>query len=149
MAYLLDTNHCFLLIARAPQLVVAMTTRGAEQFLTSVIVAGELRYGAAVSERHLENAQAVENFLGQIDQVLPSPRTAKYYADLKSRVLVEFGPRDRARRRGFDLTRLGFTDNDLWIAASAIEHNAILVSSDSDYRRMGEVSDLVVENWLA
>jgi tRNA(fMet)-specific endonuclease VapC len=148
MAYLLDTNHCFLLIARVPQLVAVMAERSVEQFMTSVIVAGELRYGAAVSERSLENAQAVEDFLGRIDQVLISPRTAQHYADLKSSLLAEFGPRDRARRRGFDLTKLGFTDNDLWIAASAIEHNAILVSSDSDYRRMGEVSDLLVENWL-
>ena len=148
MAYLLDTNHSFLLIARTPRLVAMMTTRAAEQFMTSAIVAGELRYGAAVSERSLENIQAVEDFLDRIDQVPISPGTAQHYADLKSRLLREFGPRDRARRRGFDLTKLGFTDNDLWIAASAIEHNAILVSSDSDYRRMGGVSDLVVENWL-
>ena len=47
MAYLLDTNHCFLLIARDPRLVAAATERATEQLATSVIVAGELRYGAA------------------------------------------------------------------------------------------------------
>ena len=63
MPYLLDTNHCFLLIARAPRLVEAVTTRSAAQLMTSVIVAGELRYGAAVSERSRENALAIEDFL--------------------------------------------------------------------------------------
>lgn len=148
MAYLLDTNYCFLLIARDPRLAAVARERGAEQLATSVIVAGELRYGAAISERNRENAAAVEDFLGRIDQFLISPATAQLYADLKSRLLGEYGPRERARRRSFDLTRLGFTDNDLWIAASAIEHDAVVVSDDGDYRRMTAVSDFEVETWL-
>jgi tRNA(fMet)-specific endonuclease VapC len=90
----------------------------------------------------------VEDFLGRIDQLLISAATAQHYADLKSALLTEYGPRERARRRGFDLTRLGFTDNDLWIAAGAIEHDAVLVSNDGDYRRMTNVSNLRVETWL-
>jgi tRNA(fMet)-specific endonuclease VapC len=113
-----------------------------------VIVAGELRYGAAVSERSRENAAAVEDFLGRIDQLLISPATAQHYSDLKSRLLAEYGPRERARRRAFDLAKIGFTDNDLWIAASAIEHDAVLVSDDSDYGRMSGVSNLEVQTWL-
>lgn len=148
MTYLLDTNHCFLLIARDPRLAMAARERAAEQFATSVIVGGELRYGAAVSERNRENAAAVEDFLGRIDQFLISPATAQHYADLKSRLLAEYGPRERARRRAFDLTSLGFTDNDLWIAASAIEHDAVVVSDDGDYRRMTAVFDFEVETWL-
>ena len=148
MAYLLDTNHCFLLIARDPRLTAAAVAHAAEQLTTSVIVAGELRYGAAVSEHSRENAAVVEDFLGRIDQLLISPATAQHYADLKSRLLAEYGPRERARRRAFDLVKIGFTDNDLWIAASAIEHHAVLVSDDGDYRRMSSVSDLAVETWL-
>jgi tRNA(fMet)-specific endonuclease VapC len=148
MAFLLDTNHCFLLIARDSRLVAAAAARAAERVTTSVVVAGELRYGAAVSERNRENAAAVEDFLGRIDQLLILPATTQHYADLKSRLLAEYGPRERSRRRGFDLAKLGFTDNDLWIAASAIEHQAVLVSDDSDYRRMADVSNLSVETWL-
>ena len=148
MAHLLDTNHCFLLLARDPRLAAAAAARGAEQLTTSVIVAGELRYGAAVSERNLENAAAVEDFLGRIDQLLISPATAQHYAHMKARLLAVYGPRERARRRAFDLAKIGFTDNDLWIAASAIEHDAVLVSDDGDYRRMSGVSSLKVETWL-
>jgi len=122
--------------------------RQADQMTTSVIVAGELRYGAAVSERAQENAIAVEDFLGRIDQLLISPATAQQYSDLKSRLLFKYGPRERARRRGFDLAKLGFTENDLWIAATAMERELVLVSNDTDYRRMAEVATLDVETWL-
>jgi predicted nucleic acid-binding protein len=36
------------------------------------------------------------------------------------------------------------SDNDLWIAATAIYHNAILVAADKDYTGL---SGLTVENW--
>ena len=45
--------------------------------------------------------------------------------------------------------RLGFTDNDLWIAASAVERQAILVSEDPDFRRMAALESLNVESWLS
>ncbi len=101
-----------------------------------------------MSERAQENAIAVEDFLGRIDQLLISPATAQHYSDLKSRLLFKYGPRERARRRRFDLARLGFTENDLWIAATAIERDLVLVSNDTDYRRMADVATLEVENWL-
>jgi tRNA(fMet)-specific endonuclease VapC len=44
--------------------------------------------------------------------------------------------------------KLGFTDNDLWIAASAIEQGAVLMSDDADYRRISQIDRLVIENWL-
>lgn len=148
MAYLFDTNHCFRLIARDPGIVAALAARAAARIVTSVVVAGELRYGAAISERRRENAIAVEEFLGRIDQLPVSAATAQHFADLKARLLSEYGPRERARRRGFDLATLGFTDNDLWIAATAIEHDAVLISDDGDYARMAEVNTLTVESWV-
>ena len=35
-------------------------------------------------------------------------------------------------------------ENDLWIAATAMDRNAVLVSSDSDFRRIG---GLALEDW--
>lgn len=142
MAYLLDTNHCFRLIARDPRLVAAVEARPSARLMTSVVVAGELRYGASISEQRRENAMAAEDFLGRIDQLPISPATAQRYADLKASLLTKYGPKERARRRTFDLTTLGFTDNDMWIAASALEHDAIVVTEDSDYLRMAEVEKI-------
>ncbi|HUP49526.1 MAG TPA: type II toxin-antitoxin system VapC family toxin [Thermoanaerobaculia bacterium] len=148
MPYLLDTNHCFRLIARDSGMVEAVKSRPAARLMTSVVVAGELRYGAAISERWRENAAAVEDFLGRIDQTPVSPATAQYYADLKSRLLSAYGPKNRLQRRNFDLASLGFSDNDLWIAASAMERDAIVVTADGDYARLAEAGTLTVENWL-
>ncbi|MEA2239872.1 MAG: tRNA(fMet)-specific endonuclease VapC [Thermoanaerobaculia bacterium] len=149
MPYLLDTNHCFRLIARDERILAALRERPSERLMTSVVVAGELRYGALISERRIENSVAVEDFLGRIDQVAVSPAISQIYADLKAGILLRLGPKDRAKRRSFDLTKLGFTDNDLWIAASALERDAIVVTEDPDFRRMATLEPLNVENWLS
>lgn len=148
MPYLLDTNHCFRLIARDTRLHAVLADRPSAWLMTSVVVAGELRYGALISERRHDNALAVEDFLGRIDQVAISPAVAQFYADLKAALLLEFGPRDRSRRRDFDLAALGFTDNDLWIAACALERDAIIVTADADFERMSVLSALRQESWL-
>jgi tRNA(fMet)-specific endonuclease VapC len=149
MPYLLDTNHCFRLIARDERVFAALNARPLERLMTSVVVAGELRYGALISERLIENSLSVEDFLGRIDQIAISPAISQIYADLKARILMKVGPKDRFRRRAFDLAKLGFTDNDLWIAASALERNAVVVSEDSDFQRIAELEQLEVENWLS
>ena len=112
-----------------------------------MIVAGELYYGAAKSEHVENNWLAVDRFLNLIDVVPISSSVAGEYARLKSALLDRFGPRERARRRNFDLATLGFGDNDLWIAATAIDRGAVLVSADPDFERMANVVDLVVEDW--
>jgi len=43
---------------------------------------------------------------------------------------------------------LGISDNDLWIACTAIEHNLKIVSQDSDFSRMKEVMNISLESWL-
>jgi tRNA(fMet)-specific endonuclease VapC len=91
----------------------------------------------------------VEDFLGRIDQVAISPAISQVYADLKAATLLKLGPKDRIKRRNFDLAKPGFTDNDLWIAASALERNAIIVSEDPDFRRIAILESLNVDNWLS
>lgn len=149
MPYLLDTNHCFRLIAKDERILAALRERPLERLMTSVVVAGELRYGALISERRLENSRSAEDFLGRIDQIAISPAISQVYADLKAEILRKLGPKARSKRRSFDLRRLGFSDNDLWIAASAIERDAVVVSEDADFRRIAAVESLEVENWLS
>jgi tRNA(fMet)-specific endonuclease VapC len=130
-------------------MLAALRERPLDRLMTSVVVAGELRYGALISERRIENSLAVEDFLGRIDQVAISPAISQVYADLKAGILQKVGPKDRTKRRSFDLTKLGFTDNDLWIAASALERGATVVSEDPDFRRMATLESFKVENWLS
>ncbi|MBN4003760.1 PIN domain-containing protein [Nostoc sp. LPT] len=39
-------------------------------------------------------------------------------------------------------------ENDLWIAATALRHSLILVTSDSDFQRMRQVRKFPVESWI-
>ncbi|WP_373270749.1 PIN domain-containing protein [Nostoc sp. T09] len=46
------------------------------------------------------------------------------------------------------MTDLGFDENDLWIAAVALQYSLIVVSADSDFQRIQQVRKLSVESWL-
>jgi tRNA(fMet)-specific endonuclease VapC len=43
--------------------------------------------------------------------------------------------------------KLGFKENDLWIAAIAKQHDLTVVFADSDFRRIRLVEDLKIESW--
>lgn len=144
---LLDTNHCFRIIAADPHFLEHLDAVGSESIVTSTVVAGELYYGAARSERAAENWSAVSRFLHALDVLPISSAVASEYGRLKAALLDRFGPRERAKRRDFEMTRLGFGDNDLWIAATVLDRGAVLVSADPDFRRMADVVALKVDNW--
>ena len=144
---LLDTNHCFRIIAADPHLLRRLDDIGSETIVTSTVVAGELYYGAARSERAGENWSAVSRFLHALEVISISSAVAGEYGRLKAALLDRFGPRMRAKRRDFDMAKLGFGDNDLWIAATALDRDAVLVSADPDFTRMADVVDLKLDDW--
>jgi tRNA(fMet)-specific endonuclease VapC len=129
--YLLDTNILSDLI-RNPQGPVAarIAHAGEDQVCTSLIVASELRFGAAKrgSERL---SRQLEMVLAVID-VLPLQSPAdRHYADLR-RILERAG------------TPIG--PNDMLIAAHALSIAATLVTAN--VREFRRVPGLAVENWL-
>jgi tRNA(fMet)-specific endonuclease VapC len=131
MRYLLHTNIVSDIV-RNPQGRVAQRIRevGEAQVCTSIIVAAELRYGAArLSSRRL-SAQ-LEAVLGALD-VLPfeAPADAAYGV-LRAR-LEQFG-----RPIG---------GNDLLIAAQVVSLGyAIVTDNEREFARIDELS---CENWL-
>jgi hypothetical protein len=58
-----------------------------------------------------------------------------------------FGPKDKKKRAATEIHKLGFSENDLWIAATAKRNNLTIVSADSDFKRMQEVLDISIESW--
>ncbi|MCP5106091.1 MAG: type II toxin-antitoxin system VapC family toxin, partial [bacterium] len=58
-----------------------------------------------------------------------------------------FGPKDKKKRKQTQIHKLGFSENDLWIAAVAKRNNLIIVSADSDFKRMQEILDITIESW--
>jgi tRNA(fMet)-specific endonuclease VapC len=129
--YLLDTNIISDLI-RNPQGRAArrIAKVGEGAICTSIIVAAELRYGAAKSGS-ARLRKAVEDLLGEVE-VLPfeSPADADY-GDIRASLEAAGTP---------------IGSNDLLIAAHARAVGAVIVTANTDeFRR---VSGVKVENWL-
>jgi tRNA(fMet)-specific endonuclease VapC len=132
LLYLLDTNIISDLI-RHPRGVIAerITSTGEDTVCTSVIVAGELRFGAQKRGSPRLSAQ-VEAILSALT-VLPYEEPADWrYADIRAH-----------------LERLGtpIGPNDLLIAAHALSLGMTMVTTN--VREFERVPGLPVENWLA
>ncbi len=130
-AWLLDTNILSDLV-RHPQGVVAdrIAEVGEERICTSVVVAAELRYGAAKSgSKRL--AERVDLLLSALEILPLEPPVDREYATL----------RDYLARRG---TPIG--PNDLLIAAHALALDLVVVTANTG--EFSRVPGLKVENWL-
>lgn len=74
-------------------------------------------------------------------------KTAEIYGLFQADLMRRFGLRDKNKRRRTRLIDIGVSQHDLWIASIALQHNLILVSADSDFKRIQTVRDLPVETW--
>ena len=129
--YLLDTNIVSDLVRRpAGRIRDCIAERGEAQVCTSIVVAAELRFGAAKKGSKRLTAQ-LETVLAALE-ILPFDEPAdRRYGEIRAAL----------ERAG---TPIGA--NDLLIAAHALSHGLILVTANEDeFRR---VPGLVVENWL-
>ena len=132
MRYLLDTNIVSELI-RNPRGSVTERVReaGESQVATSIIVAAELRYGAAKKGSARLTAQ-IEAVLGALE-VLPFEEPAdRVYGVL---------------RAGLEQKGQPIGGNDLLIAAQALSLGFTLVTANE--REFAKIEDLPCENWLA
>jgi tRNA(fMet)-specific endonuclease VapC len=131
MRYLLDTNIVSDLV-RNPKGKVAQHIGkvGEAQVCTSIIVAAELRYGAAKKGSPRLSSQ-LESVLGALE-VLPFETPADTaYGSLRTRLELAGRP---------------IGANDLLIAAQTIALDYIIVSDNE--KEFARVEDLRLENWL-
>lgn len=97
-------------------------------FLASPVI-GELYYGARKSDRILENLRRINSFVDEHIFLACDLETADWSGIIKARL----------QQKG----RL-ISDNDIWIAAIAMQHGLILVTRDSHF---DEIESLQVESW--
>jgi tRNA(fMet)-specific endonuclease VapC len=133
-AYLLDSNAISEMM-RNPFGPVARIYRNKEsdpdaRLLTSIVSAGELRYGAAKKRSPLLS-QRVDRMLSSIEIAPLAPDADAEYATLRA-----------------ELERKGqlIGPNDMLIAAHALALDAILVTDN--VREFKRVKGLRIENWL-
>ncbi len=131
MRYLLDTNLVSDLVRR-PQGPVAQRVRevGESEVCTSIIVAAELRFGAAKKESARLTAQ-LEAILGALE-VLPFEAPADaVYESIRARLEQVGQP---------------IGGNDLLIAAQTLALHYTLVTDNE--REFARIPELPRENWL-
>jgi predicted nucleic acid-binding protein len=135
MIYLLDTSTFSALMrrdARAQSKAAALTR--ADRGIICPITRGEILHGLIrlPQGRRRDTLQAEAANVFARFSCLPVPEAAgDRYAQIKSDAESIGTPLD---------------ENDLWIAATAITLDAILVTTDSDFQR---VRELKIEDWTA
>lgn len=90
---------------------------------------GELYFGAAKSARSQDNRERVDLFASNNPVLDCNTETARLYGIIKHQLRLQGRP---------------IPDNDVWIAAIAIQHDLILATRDGHF---SEVADLHVEKW--
>lgn len=129
--FLLDTNILSDLV-RHPQGIVARRIReqGEQAVFTSIIVACELRFGAAKRQSPKLTAQ-VEAILAAMDVLPLEAPVDEHYARL---------------RLHLEQTGTPIGPNDLLLAAQALAENATIITANT--REFKRVPGLAYENWL-
>lgn len=129
--YLLDTNIVSELVLRPHGMVAEKIAHvGERNVCTSIVVAGELRFGA-VKRGSDQLTRQLETILSALE-ILPLEEPAdRHYADV----------RNHLQKQG---TIIG--PNDLLIAAHALSLEMVVVTANE--REFSRVPSLSVENWL-
>lgn len=132
MRYLLDTNILSDLV-RHPQgrIAARIGVVGEAAVCTSIIVAAELRFGAALKGSP-RLTSVVEGILDRLEVLPLEPPADRVYGRLRSRLQSMGRP---------------IGSNDLLIAAQALALGHTLVTANET--ELSRIAELPLENWLA
>ncbi len=126
-SFLPDTNIVIALFAQEPS---ALTQFGnAEEVFLSSVVLGELYYGARKSGRVSENLARIDELAARVPVLTCDSDTAQVYGQVKSTLFAKGKP---------------IPENDLWIAATALQHGLTVVTRDAHF---AEIEGLPLALW--
>ncbi|WP_207632612.1 type II toxin-antitoxin system VapC family toxin [Foetidibacter luteolus] len=97
----------------------------AETIYIPSIVVGELYYGAEYSTRVEQNRSNISKLVLSYPVLLVDENTGKYYGSVKASL----------RRKGQPIP-----ENDIWIAAIALQYNLTLVTRDAHFNAINELA---------
>lgn len=126
---MLDTNTASWLLKGHPHVVARLAGTAPERICLCAVTEAELLYGVAKRPEARKLRVAVDELLAATEILAWSSATARRYGAIRAQL----------ERRGKPLGAL-----DLLIAAHAVEHDAVLVTSDGAFRA---VPGLRVEDW--
>lgn len=132
MTYLLDTDTLVFYLRGRAEVREKLLSVSSNDLCTSSVCIGELYYGAAKSQRRAERKAEVDS-LKRVLLVLPfGVAEAERFGALK-KMLEQRGER--------------LADADLMIAATALEHDLVVVTGN--LRHFKRITDLDTETWAS
>ncbi len=123
-AFLIDTN---IVVAIQCQEVALIERLAGVTILLSAVVLGELYFGAHHSNRTAANIASIQQLAYPVLHCDES--TAAHYGRINSVLRLSGRP---------------IPDNDIWIAAQAVQHNLTVVTRDAHFQH---VQNLSVQTW--
>jgi tRNA(fMet)-specific endonuclease VapC len=126
-SYLLDTNIIIAILADEPQAKASLAQ--AEQVFLPSIAIGELCYGAKKSVKSAHNLERIDQFAASSVVLSCDTHTARQYGEVKNKLRLKGRP---------------IPENDVWIAALAIQHNLTLVTRDEHFQG---IENLKITRW--
>jgi|SRR5690606_22982854 len=126
-SYLLDTNAAISLMASERE-IRELVAKADEIYLSSIVL-GELYYGAEKSGRVAQNVQRVDELAERFSVLDCDIKTARIFGQVRQQLKLK-GHLNQA--------------NDIWIAATALQYNLILLTRDADFNH---VDGLTIASW--
>nr|WP_216634873.1 type II toxin-antitoxin system VapC family toxin [Gloeomargarita lithophora] len=117
--FLLDTNIVIALFA-GEAIVKDHLAQANEVFIPSIVI-GELCYGAKKSGRISANLAKVDELVANSTILVCDAETARQYGEVKNKLRLKGRP---------------LPENDVWIAALALQHALILVTRDAHFQEV-------------
>lgn len=124
--YLLDTNIIIAMFSDEGAIQAKILN---DDVFVAATVIGELCYGARKSGKPAENVASIDRLTQRFPRLDCDLETAQWYGII----------RNRLQRKGRPIP-----NNDIWIAAIAIQHDLVLVTRDAHFE---EVDTLQVQRW--
>ncbi|SRR5690606_29566530 len=125
--YLLDTNVVIEVFSGNKQIADKISTL--DEFFISATVLGELYVGVNRVVNKTKHGKRLVDFLGLCEIILVDTGTSEKFGEISAALYEKGKP---------------IPSNDIWIAATAMQHNLILVTMDKHF---SEVEGLATENW--
>ncbi len=113
--YLLDTNIIIAFYDKDPNVLKEIAK--AKIYVPSIVI-GELWFGAEKSGKKLSNQRQIEAFVDQVSVLPVTETTSKHYGVIKNALKQKGKP---------------VPENDMWIAAIALEYDLVLVTRDRHF----------------
>lgn len=125
--FVLDTNIVIGIFASDTSILIKLKSNP-HVFIPSIVL-GELYYRAMLSFHSKENVLRIEKFSKTCTILFCDAETAHLYGKVKSSLKIKGNP---------------IPENDIWIAALAIQHKMKLISRDHHF---DAIDGLIKEEW--